>query len=310
VNIYRGFKEIGEIRNAVVTLGGFDGLHLGHKKIIDRLKEISDKEHRESLLITFDPHPRIVLEPEEYHFKLLTTNREKIELLNKYGIDHLLILPFTKDFSKISSRDFIKNYLVDKIRFKKIVIGYNHHFGIGREGTYAKLVEFSREFGFEIEQISAQAMDDIAISSTKIRKALNDGSIQTANQFLGYDYSVSGKVIHGNKVGNTLGFPTVNLGIEDKYKLIPANGVYAVIVETEGEFYKGMTNIGIRPTLNLKELTIETNIFDFDKNIYDQSVKLIFIDRIRDEVKFESLEMLKQQMVKDKMNAMKILFDR
>jgi len=307
VNIYNGIEELRAVQNAVVTLGGFDGLHLGHQKIINRLTEIAQKENGESLLITFNKHPRLVLDPEEFHFKLLTTNREKIELLSRTGIDHLLILPFTKEFSKISSRDFTKNYLVDKINIKKLVTGFDHHFGIGREGSYAKLVEFAQEFGFEIEQISAQVMDDINISSTKIRKALNEGDIQKANQYLGYKYSISGKVIYGNKIGNTLGFPTANLDIEEKDKLIPAKGVYAVNVESEGKTYHGMTNIGIRPTLNLNELTIETNIFDFEKDIYDHFMKVIFVDRIRDEVKFENIEMLKQQLIKDRRNAIRIL---
>lgn len=295
------------MENAIVTTGTFDGVHIGHQTILKRLVEVARKENGESVLITFFPHPRMVLQ-KDLDIKLLNTVSEKIALLSKTGIDHLLVFPFTKEFSRISSIDFVRDILVNKIGTKKLVIGYDHQFGRNREGSFQHLVEYGPVYGFEVEEIPAQDIEDTAVSSTKIRKALTeDGDIKTAGKYLGDLYHLSGIVVGGKKLGSKIGFPTANIKIEEDYKLIPKDGVYAVQLEIDKQFYKGMLNIGKRPTVDGSTRTIEVNIFDFSREIYNHEIKLCFVDRIRDEHKFEDLDALKVQLDKDMVKALELL---
>lgn len=306
MKVYTNIEDFKNVKNPVVTTGTFDGVHLGHQKIISRLQEVAKKHSGETVLLTFYPHPRMVLFPDDNELKLLNTQQEKIELLKKYGIDHLIIYPFTKEFSRMTSVEFVRDILVNRIGTKRLVIGYNHHFGRNREGSFEHLKEYGTLYGFEVEEIPAKDIDHIEISSTKIREALKTGDIKTAGTFLGYNYSLTGKVVDGKKLGKTIGYPTANIFVDDKYKLIPADGVYAVNVKHKGTMYGGMLNIGNNPTVNGKMKTIEVNIFDFNKEIYGDEATIYFLARLRDEVKFNGLEELKAQLVKDKDNALKI----
>jgi len=284
----------------VVTVGTFDGLHLGHQKIIRRMTELAMENSGEAILVTFDPHPRLVVNSNSYEIKFINTQKRKFDLLSKLGINCLIIVPFTKEFAKTSSEDFIINYLVKNIGTKKLIVGYDHHFGRNREGNYQKLHQLGENYGFDVEEISAQYIDDRAVSSTKIRKALIDGDIKLANKMLGYEYSITGVVVEGNKIGRSIGFPTANIEIEDKYKLIAAGGVYACKVDVDGKIYHGMGNIGTRPTIGINGLVTEVHIFDFDKEIYGQEITIYFVDRIRDEKKFNGLEELESQLENDR----------
>lgn len=307
MKIYSCIEEFTPVAFPVVTIGTFDGVHVGHRAIIKRLKEVAARHNGETILVTFDPHPRKVLYSDSWDLKLINSPKRKIDLIRKTGIDHLIVLPFTKKFAQMSSYEFIKNILVDKIHAKNIVVGYNHHFGKDRLGDHQSLEVMEKEFGFTVDEVPAQYIDGISVSSTKIRKALNDGNITHANKYLGYEYSIHGNVVEGFKIGRTIGFPTANLEVDDKLKLITANGVYACKVLWNGQKLGGMGNIGVRPTLNRKDLTIEVHIFDFDKQIYGDYLTIYWIDRIRDEVKFKDLEALKEQLVKDKKTVLGIL---
>ncbi len=291
----------------MVTVGTFDGLHLGHQKIIRRMTELAKENNGETILVTFDPHPRLVVNSNSHEIKFINTLQRKFDLLSKLGIDHLIIVPFTKEFAKTSSEDFIINYLVKNIGTKKLIVGYDHHFGRHREGNYQKLHQLGENYGFDVEEISAQYIDDKAVSSTKIRKALMDGDIKLANEMLGYDYSITGIVVEGNKIGRSIGFPTANIEIEDKYKLIAARGVYACKVDVNGKIYHGMGNIGTRPTIGINGLVTEVHIFDFDKEIYGEEITIFFLERIRDEEKFNGLEELKKQLIKDRETVSELL---
>jgi riboflavin kinase / FMN adenylyltransferase len=304
VKVYFDLDNFKGAVNPIVTTGTFDGVHVGHQTLIKRVKEIANKTGGETILITFFPHPRMVLYPDDDNIKLINTQEEKILLLEKYGIDHLLIIPFTKEFSRLSSLDFVRNILVNKIGTKKLVIGYNHHFGRNREGTFEHLKEFGPLYGFDVEEIPAQDIDNINVSSTKIRQALLSGDITTANNYLGHPYTISGKVVEGDKIGRQIGFPTANIQIAEKYKLVPAKGVYAVDVFVLEKKYKGMLYIGNRPVLNNNSETIEVNLFDFNENIYHQKINIEFKERIRDEEKFLNLDELKNQLEKDKQIAL------
>ncbi len=306
LKVYHSLEEFKKLDNAIVTTGTFDGVHIGHQAILNRLVDFAKKENGESVLITFFPHPRMVLQ-KDLSLKLLNTISEKIALLSKTGIDHLLIFPFTKEFSRMSSVDFVRDVLVNSIGTKKLVIGYDHQFGRNREGSFKHLVEFGPVYGFEVEEISAQDIDSISVSSTKIRTALVDyGDVKTASKYLGKPYHLSGAVVTGKKIGSKIGFPTANIKIEEEYKLIPKDGVYAVSLIIDKIEYKGMLNIGNRPTVSGKDKTIEVNIFNFDKEIYNHEIKLCFIERLRDEQKFENIEGLIAQLKKDKENSLKI----
>lgn len=295
------------IKNPIVTTGTFDGVHLGHQKIINRLQEIAKNENGETVLLTFYPHPRMVLFPDDNELKLLNTQAEKIRLLEQYGIQHLIIYPFTKDFSRLTSVEFVRNILVNSIGTKKLVIGYNHHFGRNREGSFEHLKEYSSLYGFEVEEIPAKDIDSIEISSTKIRNALQLGDVSTAHSYLGHFYEINGTVIEGNKLGRTIGYPTANIQINDKYKLIPGDGIYAVKVKHNGKEYGGMLSIGNNPTIKDKGRSIEVNIFNFDKEIYSEEISIYFVKRLRSEIKFDGLDGLTAQLALDKINSLEAL---
>lgn len=314
MRVYHDIKEFeaarstgNGIKNPIVTTGTFDGVHLGHQKIINRLKEIAKNEDGETVLLTFYPHPRMVLFPDDNELKLLNTQGEKAKLLEQYGVQHLIVHPFTKDFSRLTSVEFVRNILVNSIGTKKLVIGYNHHFGRNREGSFEHLKEYSSLYGFDVEEIPAKDIDNIEISSTKIRKALQGGDVETATNYLGHYYEISGTVVEGNKLGRTIGYPTANIVIESKYKLIPSDGVYAVKVKHLERSYDGMLNIGNNPTIQGKGRSIEVNIFNFNDDIYDQKISVFFVKRLRDEVKFNGIEELKQQLHADKQHSLAIL---
>ncbi len=309
MKIYNGIEEYNcnEVPSPVVTVGTFDGVHVGHQKIIARMVEEARKINGETVLLTFYPHPRLVLHSDSKSLKFINTRERKFELLEKYGIQHLIIINFTREFAKTTSNDFIKNIIIEKLKTKKLIIGYDHQFGKNRLGDYSNLYDLCKKYPFEVKRVPAQDVNKIFISSTKIRKALNTGKIKKANELLGYNYSISGNVVRGAGIGKTIGYPTANIDIEDEYKLITANGVYACLVEYNKKIYKGMGNIGFRPTVDHGDLTIEVNIFDFDKDIYDENLKVFFIDRIRDEKKFKNLDALKAQLHKDKIKVLKLL---
>lgn len=298
----------------VVTIGRFDGVHLGHKKLIERLKNVAEKNDGQTVIITFNPSPEEVLfSSENKKVRLLNIQKEKEELLQKLGVDYLLVIPFTEDFSRITSEAFIQDYLVNKIHLKELVVGFSHHFGYEREGDFIQLNRMGKKYGFLVNEIPMEDVQKRNITAVKIRKFLKDGLIKEANELLGYTYSISGLVIHGNQIGRTIGFPTANIDVKDTYKnkLIPKQGVYAVLIHFADKQYKGMANVGFRPTLKLDkhELTTEVHIFYFSKQIYGKSLTIYFVQRIRDEVKFESLKQLKEQLVKDEYKSKHILED-
>ena len=300
MNVYYGIKEFTKLENAVVTSGTFDGVHLGHQKILNRLNEVASETKGESVVITFYPHPRSVISPDNKTISLLSTLDEKIELLEKNGVNHLVIIPFTREFSELSSEEFIQKILIDTIGTKTLVIGFDHRFGKNREGGFDYLKENKSRYGFEIEEIPRHDLESVGISSSKIRKALNDGDVPTAHHFLGRNYSVSGVIVKGKQLGRTIGFPTANIQVREIAKLIPADGVYAVKVYYHENEHGGMLNIGNRPTVDGTYKTIEVNIFDFDKEIYGENLQVEFIKKIRNEQKFNGLEELKAQISRDK----------
>jgi len=307
MKIYHGIDDFSQLQYAVVTSGIFDGVHVGHQKIFSRLREIASRNFGETVVLTFWPHPRLVLHPEEGSLKLLNTFEEKAELLKDQGIQHLIRIPFTKEFSQLTSEQFIQEILVRTIGTRKLVIGYDHHFGKNREGSFEQLKLNAPAYGFHVEEIPKQEVDHVAVSSTKIRKALEEGDIETANHFLGQPYRITGRVVAGDKIGHTLGFPTANIEIDTKYKLIPADGIYAVTVSHEHNQYPGMLYIGCRPTLQGKERKIEVNIFDFDRDIYGESLTIHFHKLLRGDQTFDGLEAMRVQLQKDKQQALAVL---
>lgn len=307
MKVYHSIDEFLKVKGAVVTTGTFDGVHVGHRKIINRLNAIAKKIGGESVLLTFHPHPRMVLFPDDHDLELITTMDEKIALLEQAGVENLIIHPFTKEFSRTTSIDFIRDILVDKLGTSVLVIGYDHHFGRNREGSFEHLRESGPLYGFQVEEISVQDVDDVAVSSTKIRKALQDGDVLTAGKYLAHPYQLTGTVIHGDKLGREIGYPTANIQIDDKTKVIPANGVYACYVYVDGKKFNGMLNIGNRPTVNGHVGRIEVNIFEFDQELYGKQLVLQLKDRIRDEKKFENIEELKNRLAIDKNVAKQIL---
>lgn len=307
MKVYYTLEDFNPLENAVVTTGTFDGVHLGHQTIINRLKEIAHKEKGETVVLTFEPHPRLVIY-NDTSIRLISSVREKIDLLEKAGVDHLIVIPFTKEFSRTTSIDFIRNILVGRIGTKKLVIGYNHYFGRNREGSFAHLKEYGPVYGFDVEEIPAQEIDNVDISSTKIREAIEKGEVRLANSYLGHPFFLFGKVIEGKKLGRTIGFPTANIQVDTSYKIIPAIGVYAVMVNIDEVMYGGMLNIGKKPTVQDEDnISIEVHVFDFTGDLYNKEIKILFHSRIRDERKFENINQLKDQLQKDKLNCKQLL---
>jgi riboflavin kinase/FMN adenylyltransferase len=290
----------------VLTVGTFDGVHIGHQKIIERIKSIAERLNGETALLTFYPHPRKVLF-EDSDLKLIHTQEEKEQRLEKGGIDHLIVHPFTKDFSRLTALQYVRDLLVEKIGVRALVVGYDHHFGRNREGSFDELREYGEMYGFEVVEIPAQDIDDVSVSSTKIRNALAEGDVVRANQFLGAPFLITGTVVVGQKLGRELGFPTANIRVEEDYKLLPANGVYAVYIYVSEKKYSGMLNIGVRPTVDGKSRTIEANIFDFQGDVYGHRIQLELIGRIRDEMRFDDLDALKSRLNADRIAAQGML---
>jgi riboflavin kinase/FMN adenylyltransferase len=293
----------------VVTIGTFDGVHLGHQKVISRLQEIAKKHGGETVIFTFHTHPRLVTAPNETNLRLLTTLKEKINLFEKFGIDHLIIYAFNKSFSELTYSEFVEKILVNEIGTHSLVVGHDHKFGKNREGGFEYLQNCAAKFNFKIERLDALFVEDENVSSTKIRNALEGGEISKANHYLGYEFTLHGTVINGKQLGRTLGFPTANIESSDKHKIIPGYGVYAVHVNLDNKNYKGMLNIGTRPTFNKNadNRSIEVNIFDFEGDIYGKEITLKFVAKIRDEQKFDGVKMLIAQLQKDKIKAINIL---
>ncbi len=321
MKIYHHIDDFVCLPNAVVTIGTFDGVHVGHQKIISRLLEITRQTGGQSVVLTFFPHPRMILHPEDMDMKMISTMNEKAALLKRAGVDHLIITPFTRDFSNLTPREYIKDILVDHIGTRKIVIGYDHRFGKDRSGGLLHLQQYASEYGFEVEEIPEQYIHDVAVSSTKIRQSLLSGTVESANDFLGYPFSLNGKVIKGDQIGRKLGYPTANLFIAETYKLIPADGIYAAAIfleESENKIpanemkhnqvgLKGMAYIGHRPTINGMTRNIEVNIFDFNQDIYGQNIRLEFLYFIRPDEKFHSLDKLKEKLADDEIRTRKLL---
>ena len=300
MRIYHHINDFTPLKNSVVTIGTFDGVHLGHQKIIAGIREFAEEVGGETVLLTFFPHPRMILKPEDESLKMINTINEKAELLEKLGIDNLIITPFSRDFSNQTAEEYIREVLVNKIGTKKIVIGYDHRFGKDRKGGFEELLNFSYTYGFEVYEIPEQDINEVAISSTRIREALLTGNIELANQFLGYPFYLTGKVIKGDQIGRKIGFPTANIVVEERYKLIPSDGIYAVKMKIGFETFFGMGYIGSRPTVMGQTRNIEVNLFDFDTEIYNQTVQVEFYNFIRGDSKFEGLDELKAQIAKDK----------
>ncbi len=293
--------------HAIVTQGTFDGVHAGHRQILSNIVALAKKKKGKSILVTFDPHPRQVLFKDENSIRLLTPLNEKIEIFREIGLDYLIVLPFDDSFSKMTAPNFVRDILVEKIGVSTIVVGHDHRFGQNREGTFDDLKDYAEIYGFEVIEIGAHDINEAVVSSTKIRKSLLAGDIHTANLFLARHYSVTGKVVHGKKLGATLGFPTANIEVNDKAKLIPANGVYAALVNIDNLTYKAMLNIGNSPTINNASWSFEVHIIDFDKNIYGETLTVYFVERLRDEIKFDSLDNLILQIKKDEIKVKLIL---
>ena len=308
MKVYYSVEEVPEIKNPVLTLGTFDGVHLGHQKIIDFLNKSAQRVGGESVLFTFHPHPRIVLHPDDHNLELIQNIKRRIQRLEEAGIDHLILLPFTVDFARQTATEFVRNILVNKLNVKVLTIGYNHHFGRNREGNIELLRELAPIYNFEVEEIPALRDGELSISSTKIRNAVKSGDIDLANKFLGTPFCFVGKVTEGDKIGGTIGFPTANIGSIEETQVIPNNGVYAVYVKLEKAKYNGMMNIGFRPTVSdASERRIEVNLFDFDRDIYGKEIEIFVIAGIREEESFGSLDELKAQLSKDEITCKRIL---
>jgi riboflavin kinase/FMN adenylyltransferase len=289
-----------------ITIGTFDGVHIGHRKILERLINDAKKTGLRSTVLTFFPHPRMVLQ-KDTEIKLLNTVQEKIKILDRIGLDYLIIHPFTLEFSRLSSTEFVRDILVNELKAKKIIIGYDHRFGRNRNANIQDLIAFGNTLNFEVEEIAAQEIDDVSVSSTKIRNAIIDGDMKTANKYLGYNYMLTGDVKKGKGLGRQMNFPTANLFIREKYKLIPKNGVYVVKSILNDKLFYGMMNIGFNPTVDGSSKSIEIHFFDFKSDIYGENIQVDILERIRDEHKFNSLEELKTQLLKDKQTSIAII---
>ena len=307
MKIYYDIESFEPVPNAVVTIGTFDGVHLGHREILRNMVSRAKEIGGESVVVTLYPHPRQVLS-HDTGIRFISTQEEKIRHLEELGIDNLVIIRFTKEFAAVPSEDFIKDYIVKNIKPAVLIIGYDHHFGKGRTGDFEMLYTLGRQYGFDVEKIQEQDVDNVAVSSTKIRHYLANGDIRHANQLLGYEFSYTGKVVHGRQVGHKIGFPTANIDVAKEFQLIEKPGVYATFVEIDRQTYPSMTYIGNRPTMHdNRPQSIETHIFNFDKNLYDKEIKLRFVDFVRDDKKFDNFEALKQQIEADQQTIIKIL---
>jgi riboflavin kinase/FMN adenylyltransferase len=310
MQVHRNLEQLPKFRNAIITIGTFDGVHLGHQKIIKQLKEEAKQHNGETVIITFHPHPRKVVSSVPGDIKLLTTLEERTALLANTGIDHLVVVPFDNKFSNLTAEAFITEFLYKSFDPHTLIIGYDHRFGKGRKGDYHLLEEFGKKLGFNVKEINEELLNEAIVSSTRIRTALLQHDITTANNFLGYHYFFEGTVVEGNKLGRTIGYPTANLHIESEEKLIPADGIYACEVEVKSQdtnIKKGMMYIGNRPVIEGKHRTIEVNIFDFNEDIYGQSLKVYMYDYVRGDVPLNGLDELKQQLAKDKVACLEIL---
>ncbi|MBC7830004.1 MAG: bifunctional riboflavin kinase/FAD synthetase [Chitinophagaceae bacterium] len=313
MQVHQDIVHLPSFKNAVLTIGTFDGVHLGHRQILLQLKAEAERIKGETVIITFHPHPRKVISSAQPPISLINTIEEKIELLEALKIDHLVVVPFDQRFSQMSAQEYIEEFLLEKFQPHTIIIGYDHHFGKGRSGNYLLLEEYSKKSGFRLIEISSHTIAENAVSSTRIRQSLTEGDIDAANNLLGYDYFFEGKVIEGNRLGRTLGYPTANLEISDKEKLIPAYGIYVVEAELERRVLskkaeirrlKGMMSIGIRPTLSDGKFMIEINLFDFNEDIYGRTLRVYVKKYLRPEMKFDGLEALKEQLAKDKKDTL------
>ena len=307
MKVFTSIPDYPSENKSIVTIGTFDGVHLGHRVILKRMKEITKKTKGKSVLFTFSPHPRHVLHKDNQDMKLITTLQEKQDLINQAGLDNLVIHEFTKKFSRIKPVNFVRDILVEQLNVHTLVIGYDHHFGRNREGSIQELTTLADLYDFNIEKIDPQYFEDVTVSSSKIRKLIEKGEMVKAKQYLGYEFMLNGKVIKGNSLGKTINFPTANIVVEDKWKILPADGVYAVKIVLEAKEYKGMMNIGQKPTVDGNGISLEVNIFDFNQDIYGKGIEIRFVKRIRDERKFENLLGLKKQLLIDRNKARKIL---
>ena len=310
MKIFRNIIEARNIPNAVVTIGTFDGVHLGHQAIFNKMKALAQSVGGQTVVVTFSPHPRQVLNIDSSNLRFITTPEDKLRKFEEFGIDNVLIINFTKEFSRTPSEVFIKDYIIDHLKPAYIVVGYDHHFGKNRMGDFDLLSDLKKKYGFKVERIVAQDVEHIAISSTKIRNALAQGNVKSANRLLGYPYAVTAEVVRGNEIGRTIGFPTANLELPREYMMFGRGGVFACLVDYNGVTYKAMANIGHRPTIGDRaegDMLIEVNLFDFDGDLYGKQITVRFIDRIRDEVKFEGLSELKAQLERDREKAKELL---
>ena len=306
MKIYRSIEDYTEDKRSVVTIGTFDGIHLGHQKILSRLINSSKNKNLNSVVLTFFPHPRIILN--KYNeVKMIDTLDEKIIHLNEIGIDSLIIHPFDKNFSLLSANQFIKDFLVEKLKIKHIIIGYDHRFGKGREASVTDLKNYANDYDFTVEEIKAQEIEKITISSTKIRNSINQGDIKTTKKYLGRYFMITGKVVKGDGLGKKINYPTANIFIEETYKIIPKDGVYLVETIIEDKLFNGMMNIGHRPTIGTNVKSIEVHLFNFNEDIYGKVISIKMISKIRDEKKFSSIEALKEQLVKDENYCLKLI---
>jgi len=306
VETIQGISQFKSSEKTIITIGTFDGVHIGHRSILKRLINDAKNSNSKSAVLTFFPHPRMVLQ-KDTDIKMLNTMNEKKQVLADLGLDYLIIHPFTKEFSRLSALEFVRDVLVNQLKVKKIIIGYDHRFGRNRNANINDLISFGNTFDFEVEEIPVQEIDEVSISSTKVRKALLNGAIETANNYLGYPFMLTGIVKKGKGLGRQIGFPTANLHIAESYKLIPKNGVYVIKSIFKGNVVHGMMNIGFNPTVNGKEKSLEIHFFDFDEDLYEKRVQVTLIKRIREEHKFESVELLREQLKKDKENSLRLI---
>ncbi|MFM7510529.1 MAG: riboflavin biosynthesis protein RibF [Bacteroidota bacterium] len=309
MQVHTALDTLPAFKKAVITIGTFDGVHSGHKEVLHALKRTAAMVYGETVLITFDPHPRKIVSSAILGIRLLNTLEERKQLLAKEGIDHLVVVPFTEKFANLTATEYIEDFLVAYFKPHTIIIGHDHQFGRNRQGDYALLHAKAAQFAYALKEIPRKLVEDITISSTKIREHLSRAAIAEANKLLGYPFFFSGTVVHGNKIGRTLGYPTANLKIEDPEKIIPGNGIYAVFAKPAGaaHLYKGMMSIGFRPTVDGKSRVIEVNIFDFDQEIYGEVLEVHMVAYLREEKKYESLAGLIEQLGKDKQNSLQIL---